>query len=32
MNLKKFYFQNVKESEYHYRFHDSVKNVNKLPV
>ena len=30
MDLKEFYFQNVKESEYHYRFHDSIKNVNKV--
>lgn len=28
MDLKEFYFQNIKESEYHYRFLDSVKKVN----
>ena len=28
MDLKAFYFQNIKESEYHYRFFDSVKKVN----
>ena len=30
MDLKDFYFQNVKQSEYQYRFHDSIKNVNKI--
>lgn len=30
MDLKDFYFQNVKESEYHYRFFDSIKNVNNV--
>lgn len=29
MDLKEFYFQNIQEEEYHYRFHDSIKNVNK---
>ena len=29
MDLKEFYLQNVKESEYHYRFRESVLNVNK---
>lgn len=29
MDLKEFYFQNIQESEYHYRFYDSIKNVNK---
>lgn len=28
MDLKEFYFQNIKESEYHYRFLESVKKVN----
>lgn len=28
MNLKEFYFQNIQEAEYHYRFYDSIKNVN----
>lgn len=28
MDLKDFYLQNVKESEYHYRFLDSVKKAN----
>lgn len=28
MDLKKFYLNNVKESEYHYRFLDSIKKVN----
>lgn len=28
MDLKNFYFQNIKKSEYHYRFLDSVKKVN----
>lgn len=30
MDLKDFYLQNVKTDEYHYRFMDSVKNVNKV--
>ena len=30
MDLKEFYFQNIKESEYHYRFYDSIKNVNRV--
>ena len=30
MDLKEYYFQNIKEGEYHYRFYDSVKNVNKV--
>lgn len=29
MDLKEFYFQNIQESEYHYRFHSSIKNVNR---
>lgn len=28
MDLREFYFQNIKESEYHYRFLDFVKKVN----
>ena len=28
MDLKEFYFQNIKESEYHYRFLNSIKKVN----
>lgn len=28
MDLKKFYFQNIKESDYHYRFYDTLKQVN----
>lgn len=28
MDLKAFYFGNIKESEYHYRFLDSIKKVN----
>lgn len=28
MDLKKFYFQNIQEAEYHYRFHDSINDVN----
>lgn len=30
MDLKEFYFQNIQKSEYHYRFYDSIKNVNRL--
>lgn len=30
MDLKDFYIQNVKTDEYHYRFMDAVKNVNKI--
>lgn len=30
MDLKEFYFQNIQEAEYHYRFHDSIKNVNRM--
>ena len=30
MDLKEFYFQNIQEEEYHYRFYDSIKNVNKI--
>ena len=28
MDLRQFYLQNVQESEYHYRFLSSVKNIN----
>lgn len=28
MDLKEFYFQNIKEEEYHHRFYDSIKNSN----
>ena len=28
MDLKEFYFQNIKEDEYHHRFYDSIKNSN----
>lgn len=28
MDLREFYFQNIKESEYHYRFFDAIKKVN----
>ncbi|WP_303871403.1 hypothetical protein [Acetobacterium wieringae] len=30
MDIKEFYFQNIKEEEYHYRFYDSIKNVNEI--
>lgn len=30
MDLKDFYFQNVKEDEYHYRFYESIENANKI--
>lgn len=30
MDLKEFYFSNIQETEYHYRFHDSIKNVNRI--
>lgn len=30
MDLKNFYFQNIQEDEYHYRFHASIENVNKV--
>ena len=29
MDLREFYFQNIKEDEYHYRFMNSIKNANK---
>ena len=30
MDLKDFYFQNIKKNEYHYRFFNSIKNVNRV--
>lgn len=30
MDLKEFYFKNIQESEYHYRFYKSIMNVNKV--
>lgn len=30
MDIKKFYFLNIDEAEYHYRFYDSIKNVNQI--
>lgn len=30
MNLKEFYFQNIKNNEYHYRFFDSINKINKI--
>ena len=30
MDLKDFYFQNIQGDEYHYRFYDSIENVNKI--
>lgn len=30
MDLREFYFDNIREAEYHYRFHTSIKNVNKV--
>lgn len=29
MDLKAFYFQNVEETEYHYRFRESIMNINR---
>lgn len=29
MDLREFYLQNIKESEYHYRFRDFIKNINR---
>lgn len=31
MDLKQFYFQNIQDSEYHYCFYNSIKNVNRTP-
>ena len=30
MDLKEFYLCNVSETEYHYRFHESIENVNQV--
>lgn len=30
MDLKDFYFQNIQKDEYHYRFYDSIENVNSV--
>lgn len=30
MDLKELYIQNIQEAEYHYRFYDSIKNVNSI--
>jgi len=30
MDLKEFYFQNIQETEYHHRFFEPIKNVNKV--
>ncbi len=30
MDLREFYFQNIQESEYHHRFCDTIKDVNKI--
>jgi hypothetical protein len=30
IDLKVFYFQNIKEEEYHYRFYDLIKDVNRI--
>lgn len=30
MDLKDYYFQNIKEGEYYYRFHELIDNVNKI--
>ena len=30
MDLKAFYFENIKSDEYHYRFHDEIRNVNRV--
>lgn len=29
MDLKEYYFQNIKDTEYHHKFFDSIKNVNR---
>lgn len=28
MDLKQFYFDNIKEDEFHYKFYESISNVN----
>lgn len=30
MDLKEFYFQNIQDEEYHCRFHESIKDVNRI--
>ena len=30
MDLKAFYFNNITQEEYHYRFYESIKNVNQI--
>ena len=30
MDLREFYFQNIQENDYHYRFHESIENVNQM--
>ena len=30
MDIKEFYFQNIQESEYHHRFYESIRNVNRV--
>jgi len=30
MDLKEFYIKNIKSDEYHYRFYEAIKNVNKV--
>lgn len=30
MDIKAYYLQNIQESEYHYRFYDSIMNVNRV--
>jgi len=30
MDLKDFYLQNIQKDEYHYRFYDSIENVNNV--
>lgn len=30
MDIKEFYFNNIQKSEYHCRFYDSIKNVNRV--
>ncbi|EJD5220799.1 hypothetical protein M2K52_002958, partial [Listeria monocytogenes] len=30
MDLKDFYFKNIQKDEYHYRFYDSIENVNNV--
>lgn len=30
MDIKEFYFQSIQESEYHHRFYESIRNVNRV--